>query len=898
MSNRLPLEMPSRVGSGPWHSTRDTYPVDGSHLLKDELAHIDLLDGDTTLTNNSQDKLSKLRTDHQFDAIASYVNRTILELGSVYKTIGYSPPEIKAKESEIFTVLHETISNFSSNLQRQKNNIENECEWLRQQIQVILSIINDPNGERTFSLLDRAFIFNDTTMYEQGYKQQLHEKLTRKQNFYLSSPFNISLFDEEDEDDNLELSVEQQCEQMTKDIPDVSLLKLKTKLNDLFMKILKSFVKLFMKLNDMNLEYFEYSASIGITDSSDEIIKSFPSLEEAKQHKNLIIEFEDIIHNVKFKNTLTHTADESSVIQSSPRRFKLSTTVDNIDNENYVSRLRDVNYQLVRVIRSLKFTKITPQLLTEIQQKIHTCKVEVERRETVLSETIEKCLEYIELLQLNDDQLITIQKLHNLNTNEKEDVFFEIETLHFIRANPIDFGLDDTHLEFIAKFSSLLEKIKDSKERKIQNYMKRCQYLWEKLNESEEYVSNFISANSSLTDVSLMNYKIELNKLFLKRSEFIDSFIVDSRREIEMYWNKMYFSENQRKAFKYYEYDHLMDSSEKEQILMVHEQEVAMLKEQYQAKESIFNLFDELNELIQDQTFLQESSKDSSRLLSKNSCKILLNEERIRKRINKSMPKLFANLKSEVSAYNSSALKSSKQPIQIGGEDFFEKILILESEHLKIGGNRARNNNVSPSRSTNNQKTSPIKSRVSSQPSNPRSRVAKRSQTKQSPIKESVKKPSVRKEPKYTNPTKIRLTNAFNSSMSSNLSTSNLDSPRSHTSLSNTIIVGSSTHLQPLNSPLTFMSPESKSTLLRSSPLRINQDIVNISRAEEKKPLRFQPRADDSQSPGGSRHAELSTTRNVDAENSTGLSALTYDSSGILGDDYSSWRDERIKQFQ
>ena len=897
MSGRIPLELPSRAGSGQWHSTRDNHTVDGSLLLKDELAHIDVLDGDTTLTNNSQDKLSKLRTDHQFDAIASYVNRTILELGSVYKTIGYSPPEIKAKESEIFTALHETISNFSSNLQRQKNNIENECEWLRQQIQVILSIINDPNGEKTFSLIDRAFVFNDTTMYEQGYKQQLHEKLTRKQNFYLSSPFNISLFDDEDEDDNLELSVEQQCEHMAKDIPEVSLLKLKTKLNDLFLKILKSFVRLFKKLNDMNLEYFEYSASIGITESSDEIISSFPSLEEAKQHKSLIVEFEDIIHNAKFKNNSAHAADQASIIQSSPRRFKSSNTDDNIDNEDYVSRLRDVNYQLVRVIRSLKFTKMTPQLLTAIQQKIQTCKVEVERREAILSETIDKCLEFIDLLQLNDGQLITIQKQHNLNQDEKEDVYFEIETLHFIRANPIDFGLDDTHLEFIAKFSTLLEKIKDSKERKIQNYLKRCQYLWEKLNESEEYISNFVSANSSLTDVSLMNYKIELNKLFLKRSEFIDSFIVDARREIEMYWSKMYFTENQKRAFKYYEYDHLTDSDEKEQILMIHEQEVAMLKEQYHAKELIFNLYSELNELIQDQVFLQESSKDSSRLLSKNSCKILLNEERIRKRINKSMPKLFATLKSEISAYNSSALKNSKQPIQIGGEDFFEKILILETEHSKIGGNRARNNNISPSRSTS-QKTSPIKSRISSQTSNPRARVTKRSPTKQSPIKESVKKPLVRKEPKYTNPTKIRLTNAFNSSISSNLSTSNLESPRSNSSLSNTIIVGSSTHLQPLNSPLTFMSPESKSSLLKSSPLRVNRDIINISRADEKNSLKLQSRANSIQSPGISKHTEGSISQHVDIENSTGISALTCDSSGILGDDYLSWRDERIKQFQ
>ena len=51
-------------------------------------------------------------------------------------------------------------------------------------------------------------------------------------------------------------------------------------------------------------------------------------------------------------------------------------------------------------------------------------------------------------------------------------------------------------------------------------------------------------------------------------------------------------------------------------------------------------MYEELQELLKDQQFLIESSKDSSRLLSKNSCKILLNEEKLGRESTKLYPNL------------------------------------------------------------------------------------------------------------------------------------------------------------------------------------------------------------------------------------------------------------------
>ena len=63
-----------------------------------------------------------------------------------------------------------------------------------------------------------------------------------------------------------------------------------------------------------------------------------------------------------------------------------------------------------------------------------------------------------------------------------------------------------------------------------------------KLGESDEYITNFLSKNNSLTDLSLLNFKMELNRLYIKRSEYIESFISDARTEIEKCGQDVLFS--------------------------------------------------------------------------------------------------------------------------------------------------------------------------------------------------------------------------------------------------------------------------------------------------------------------------------------------------------------------
>ncbi|ABN64583.2 hypothetical protein PICST_54013 [Scheffersomyces stipitis CBS 6054] len=818
---------------------------------------------------------SEMEKEKKFDSIVLNVNQTIKELSQIYSTIGYSSQEISAKKAEIFSHIENTISNFVSSLQREKNSIENECEWLRQQIRIILAMINESRGEKSLSLLERGLAFNDNSLYEEGYKEEVLRKLAQIQQRKLMT---------QDFNDN-QMDYEQQYDYMMKTIPQLSLIELKNKLNSIFLEVLKAFVVLFKKLNDLNLEYVNKGEIVGDIHSQDansQILSTLHSKEEAEMHQSLINEFESIIEemNLSKKNSgLKHPGskdDSNTFILSSPRKSKKEKT-DQPDSQ--IDSLRDINYQLVRVIRGLKITKITPDILSAVQKEIDYCNREIESRKQRIGQITETCFFLIKTLHLNNDQLLEIQKSHEVK-HDGSDGFFDIETLRLIQHDPSQFGLVDAHLNYLDRFCNILQNIKDTKQQKWEHYVSTCQSLWEKLGESAEYTENFLKMNSALTDISLMNLKLELNKLYMKRSEFIESFISDARVEIEKLWDKMFYGKEQRVTFRYYNYDADDDSHDKETVLSEHEQELARLESEYTSKSSVLIHYEQLNGLIKDQEFLRESSKNSERLLSKDSCKILLNEEKIRKRINKNLPRLLEGLKSEIVKYNNSALQEGKKPISINGEDFFEKILIIESEQLNQSSARSTRGfrkprtttSVSPTRTNNKapiNRTRPIVSPVKTS----RSPTSMSARASRPTLSRRTSPLNTLSERTFNNPTTIRLTNAINSSMSgsSNSSTSSAESPI-HMGNSFSPMKSFVAHLQPLNSPLVADGNK----MSQISKRNLNHNLQK----EYSSPYEMSPIKINLKNSSGRKH-----------------SISTCDTSTLIGDDYQHWRNEKIKQM-
>ncbi|CAK9439146.1 uncharacterized protein LODBEIA_P33700 [Lodderomyces beijingensis] len=666
------------VSSQPSHPSHST-PKQNSTLLHcvSQLQH----------PNNSQDPFFSslatseesptrvFETDHLSDHLKSVeasIGFALSALDTTYNHIGYSSEEISSKKAEIFCKIQQTITGFADNLQREQQTIENECKWLRQQIQFILAMSNDSRGDKSLTLLQKGLVFDNVQQYTDGFKEQVLEKLS-------SSSFRRGC--------NLDMG--QRYESMTRNIPKLTLLEQRANLNKVFIVALKSFVGKFRVFNSLNLELMEIIDVVGELPLASGLIRSLPCRSDAEAHLSLINDFEDTLVEGETPLNLApkSTQDGNGVevfILASPLKMGNVTTKQMDDSR--ICRLRELNYQLLRIIRSLKITKITPDLILTMKQEIAITKEECERRKLIMIEKAQMCLVCIESLQLQDEQLIELQKANLADFNFPAHL--DLNCLHTIAKDPTALGMHDVSISYLSELHMELQKRLDQKQDEWRHYSEKCSYLWSKLGENCEYVENFTTKNNNLSEFAIMNYKMELKRLMIKRSEHIETFISDSRAEIKQLWDKNFYSQEMRMQFEYYNYDADSDSdfdnTSKESILQCHEEEVRRLTQEYESKAPIFNLHQELMDLIKDQTFLHESSKDSSRLLRKDSCKILLNEEKIRKRINKLMPTLLSNLKNEVVSYNQRN-NGQTSPLRLNGADFHQEILRIESEQIKAG---------------------------------------------------------------------------------------------------------------------------------------------------------------------------------------------------------------------
>lgn len=880
-----------------------------------------------TETMDLEATLSGLSPNKQFDVIATNVNRTIQEINSIYSQIGYLSSEIAAKKQDIFLTLEETIQAFTGSLRREKNSIENECEWLRQQIRIILAMLDDHNGGKSISLAHRGVVFNDESMYQQGYREEVKTTHLHRHSFYDTSPFNLSaeLADG--------LMVETQMDPAEAPVPPLSLLQLKTRLNEVFLDVLKLFVGQFQKLTELNLAYADVTDALGDVFSPEAdvtVLRSLPTKEQALEHKRLIGQFESTVRRLSAgeKWESPGHSDKQAFIILSPRKARMNerTEEDKIDamSDGFLDMdaLRDVNYRLVREIRGLQLTKITPLLLSSLQKEVDFCEAEAANRALKMRETIITCLSLIKTLCLLEEQLLQLQKQYDAHKHEQppSEGYFDSDTLRFVQNNPREFGLMEHHLGFVGRLAHVLQRVTDARQKKHDHYANACRVLWAKLGEPADQVEAFLAANAQLTEASVANLKAELARLYAKRSQYIERFIVDARKDIETSWSKMLYSRDQRMAFEYYAYDVASDNRDKEAVLNEHEKELARLQQEFSEKQEVLELYSQLQELLADQKFLTESLKDSSRLLSKNLCKILLNEEKIRKKIHKSMPRVIATLKQQTIAYNDRQLSEGKRPLLIHGEDLFEKVLILEANQgqQNMRGRPKPRPKESPKRSValkqvrRSTRLSPIKVAP----------VAAKSLRGKSPTKKISPGPVL----KGRNVTRSGSAGTSEVATRTNLSTSTLDSPlktfaRSTSALSK--LVG--THLQPLNSPLTYdtraaahIEPREDHTfnLSRVSPLRINhtfQNAVNTSgnssfhkeasfKGQTPVRISFSPIKgydfidgsfmEDKENTQPDQYG-LSPIRVVSNENRQ----LTGDLSVIIGDDYQAWRDERIRQL-
>ncbi|CUS21757.1 LAQU0S04e00100g1_1 [Lachancea quebecensis] len=234
----------------------------------------------------------------------------------------------------------------------------------------------------------------------------------------------------------------------------------------------------------------------------------------------------------------------------------------------------------------------------------------------------------------------------------------------------------------LAKLEEVLnhfQEIERSRRQAKELLQNSCNQLWEKLKIPSSYINKFQSDNANLSDMALKNFTEELGRLQEMKKKLIKLLIEDSWTKIQQLWSAMHFTDRETSAFKEMYASMTARSAtleDDEKVLETCEAEIVDLEKRFSLYRPILKLIAEFRSLQSDKVALERSSKDSSRLLLRNSHRILLEEEKTRKRITRHFPDVIQDLIRKLTKFE----EDSGGPLMIEGSRFLDVVLEQEEE--------------------------------------------------------------------------------------------------------------------------------------------------------------------------------------------------------------------------
>ncbi|CCC69538.1 hypothetical protein NCAS_0C05480 [Naumovozyma castellii] len=215
---------------------------------------------------------------------------------------------------------------------------------------------------------------------------------------------------------------------------------------------------------------------------------------------------------------------------------------------------------------------------------------------------------------------------------------------------PSDLNFLRTYHSFKVIDNSTLDKALEMFER-IQNLyyhrceqrgvlLKKCVALWNKLNTTEDHISNFLKTNSRLTSKDLDAISTEFQRLTQIDIKCTTILLREKMEEIQILWSRLDIKHSYRKQFL----KSIENSKDVNSTLDLYNSELKALRRKITTFDPIMNCVKELQILNKEAVHVEESSKHSERLTSRNYYKILKKEENLRNKIKKRAPKIIREL--------------------------------------------------------------------------------------------------------------------------------------------------------------------------------------------------------------------------------------------------------------
>jgi protein regulator of cytokinesis 1 len=216
-----------------------------------------------------------------------------------------------------------------------------------------------------------------------------------------------------------------------------------------------------------------------------------------------------------------------------------------------------------------------------------------------------------------------------------------------------------------------LEEEKSSRERRLAQLRATIEELWERLSVEHHERKRFLNSNRGCGMRTINEYEDELSRLNELKRQNLHLFVEEARITLQELWDALYFSEEEMLDFTPAFSDVCSDA-----LLSAHEAEIARLEALKEQRLPVLSKIDRHRELIKERNDLQQSSQDASRLMArgnkgeKRDPGKLLREEKMRKRIQKELPKVEQDLKITLEAYED----EYGRPFLVHGERYLDEL--------------------------------------------------------------------------------------------------------------------------------------------------------------------------------------------------------------------------------
>jgi len=232
------------------------------------------------------------------------------------------------------------------------------------------------------------------------------------------------------------------------------------------------------------------------------------------------------------------------------------------------------------------------------------------------------------------------------------------------------FVFSQKNMDQVKRIKEDLETMLKDNQEKVLECISKIETLYDRLQLDHMEKDQFLSQISGQSQSVIDKLKEEIMRLEEIRRANIEKFIWNIRKELDLLWDKCYYSEGQRNTFL-----PLHSTDYSEDVLKAHEDEVNRLKHYYSVHEDLFRLVSKWQDVWEKYQELERKAKDPSRLMNARGNALLI-EEQERKRVNKQLPKTENDLHQRIREWET----EHGTDFVVGGKNFKDYI---ENEKLK-----------------------------------------------------------------------------------------------------------------------------------------------------------------------------------------------------------------------